>query len=66
MSDERETSNSPKGHMSRRTALIVAGSAIFVIVAFFMIMSAITLSTTPTPEETPREGTSSQSVSPAP
>ncbi|RKQ36436.1 hypothetical protein C1C97_001815 [Kocuria tytonis] len=65
MNNDRNTP-APKGRMSRRTALIVAGALVLVIVLFFIIRSAITLSTIPTPDETPREGTVSPSSSSSP
>ena len=57
---------SPKGRLNRRTALIVAGVLALVIVGFFVVMSVMTLSTTPTPDETPREATVSSSAPASP
>ena len=65
MTDHHEPT-APKGRMSRRTILLVAGLLVLVIVGFFVIMSAITLSSTPTPDETPRDATVSTSTSPSP
>jgi len=56
----------PKARLSRRAILLIAGAVALVIVGFFVVMSTITLSTTPTPAETPREATVSTTGSASP
>ena len=56
----------PKARLSRRAILLIAGALVLVIVGFFVVMSTITLSTTPTPDETPREATVSTGASSSP
>ena len=65
MTDHHEPT-SPKGRLSRRAILLIAGAVLVVIVGFFIVMSTLTLSTTPTPDETPRDATVSPTSSTSP
>lgn len=65
MTDHQEPTP-PKARLSRRAILLIAGALVLVIVGFFVVMSTLTLSTTPTPDETPRDATVSTGASSSP